>query len=507
MNLKLSFFPILGALFFVSCDTPIETDLTTSALIPLPQEISATNQVFPLNQNHQLVNNEATLTAIGEALSSSWETLTSFPVATSYQGSIHLQFSEEEQFYHPEAYQLEITPKKIYLRGSTPESIYRAWKTLEQLLMLANVNNQAYLPTGMITDSPDYHYRSAMLDVARHFFSVEEVKRYIDQLALYKINYLHLHLSDDQGWRIEIKSWPKLTEIGGSTEVGGASGGFYTQEDYQDLVAYAAERYITIVPEIDMPGHTNAALASYPELNCNNKATELYEGMEVGFSTLCVDKAVTYQFIDDVIREIVAMTPGPYFHIGGDESHATPKEDYIVFINKVLPMVEKYGKIPMGWDEIQLGEITESTVVQYWAEAENALIAKQKGGKVLISPASYAYLDMQYDSLTPLGLHWAGYVNVKKGYDWTAEKLVDGIVKEDIVGIEAPLWSETITNTEDLEYLAFPRLPGYAEIGWTKPEKRNWENYRKRLGEHGAILEKLDINFYRSTLVEWKKLK
>ena len=148
------------------------------------------------------------------------------------------------------------------------------------------------------------------------------------------INYLHLHLTDDQGWRIEIKSWPKLTGIGGSTEVGGESGGFYTQKDYQELVAYAAERFITIVPEIDMPGHTNAALASYPQLNCNGQATDLYEGIEVGFSTLCVEKAITYEFVEDVIREISAITPGPYFHIGGDESHATPEKKYITFFNQ-----------------------------------------------------------------------------------------------------------------------------------------------------------------------------
>ena len=158
------------------------------------------------------------------------------------------------------------------------------------------------------------------------------------------MNRLHLHLSDDQGWRIEIKSWPKLTEIGGSSEVGGGEGGFYTQEQYKDIVKYAQDRFITIVPEIDVPGHTNAALASYPELNCDGKATELYHGTNVGFSTLCTDKEITYKFIDDVFRELAAMTPGEYIHIGGVESHVTSMKDFNPFINRAQKIVEKHGK-------------------------------------------------------------------------------------------------------------------------------------------------------------------
>ena len=237
------------------------------------------------------------------------------------------------------------------------------------------------MPTGVIRDAPKYSYRGAMLDVSRHFFTVEEVKQYIDLLALYKINHLHLHLSDDQGWRIEIKSWPNLTEYGGRSEVGGMTGGFYTQEEYKDLVAYAQDRFITVVPEIDIPGHTNAALASYPELNCNGKTAELYTGIEVGFSTLCVDNEITFQFLDDVIREISAITPGEYFHIGGDESLSTNEEDYIVFIDKTQDIVEKYGKNVMGWDEIQSSNIKPNTIAQYWADADNATRRFEEGRK------------------------------------------------------------------------------------------------------------------------------
>jgi hexosaminidase len=342
-----------------------------------------------------------------------------------------------------------------------------------------------------------------MLDVARHFFGVDDVKNFIDQLAYYKMNVLHLHLSDDQGWRIEIKSWPNLTAHGGKTEVGGGEGGFYTQEQYAEIVKYAQDRYITIIPEIDMPGHTNAALASYPELNCDGKATELYTGIKVGFSTLCTNKEITYTFIDDVIGELAALTPGPYIHIGGDESHATKIEDYIPFINRVQDMVIAHGKQVLGWDEIALATLKPNTIVQYWAKAENATKGVEQGAKVLMSPAKNAYLDMQYDSLSTYGLHWAAYIEVDKGYNWDPANLEPTIKKENIIGIEAPLWSETVSNRKEAEYLIFPRLPGYAEIGWTPKELRNWDEYKMRLANHGERMKAMNISFYPSKLVNW----
>jgi hexosaminidase len=358
--------------------------------------------------------------------------------------------------------------------------------------------------TGKITDKPTYGYRGAMLDVSRHFFSVADVKRYIDLIALYKMNRLHLHLSDDQGWRIEIKSWPKLTEIGGKSEVGGGEGGFYTQEQYKDIVKYAQDRYVTIVPEIDMPGHTNAALSAYPELNCNGKATKPYTGIEVGFSTLCTDKEITYQFIDDVIRELAALTPGEYIHIGGDESHVTAMEDYIPFIERAQQIVTKHGKKSMGWDEIAHAKLEQNTIAQWWSKVENAKMAVEQGAKVLVSPATNAYLDMQYDSTTHLGLHWAGYTEVDDAYQWDAVEIAKGIPAESIIGIEAPLWTETVTNMDELEYLVFPRLPGLAEIGWTPKQNRNWETYKVRLGKQKARFEALEIDYYASKRVPWQ---
>jgi hexosaminidase len=189
---------------------------------------------------------------------------------------------------------------------------------------------------------------------------VATVKRYIDRIALYKINYLHLHLSDDQGWRIVVDAWPRLATYGGSTQVGGGAGGYYTKAQYQDIVAYAAQRQITIVPEIDMPGHTNAALASYAELNCNGVAPALYTGTDVGFSSLCTSKETTYTFAQNVLSELAAMTPGPYLHIGGDEASATSASQYATFVNRVQPLVAATGKAVMGWHQIGASAVQHS---------------------------------------------------------------------------------------------------------------------------------------------------
>ena len=315
---------------------------------------------------------------------------------------------------------------------------------------------------------------------------------------------MHIHLSDDQGWRIQIKSWPKLTEIGAQTEVGGGEGGFYTQEDYEEIVEYASDRFITIVPEIDLPGHTNAALASYAELNCDGKARSIYTGIEVGFSTLCVDKEVTYFFVEDVIREISEISPGPYFHIGGDESHVTPQDDFNRFMDSTLAIVKKYNKTPMGWYELITADIPEETILQYWAKTEDFSKVIPKKSKILISASSYCYLDMKYDSLTPLGLNWAGYLPVKKAYDWDPRSLVSDLDSEQIIGLEAPLWSETLEEFDDIAFMAFPRILGYAEIGWTDVSKRNWRDFSHRLSSHGQILDALEVKYYPSKEIDWK---
>ncbi len=497
-------FSFLIASIFISCNSNSQKEVPLNALIPRPNTVSAAIGAFEVGRktrisvlNHKL-NSTAMVIAneLKDAIGYELELTTS---ASAQKGVINLILNDSQENGH-EAYELSITHQEVVIKAESPAGIFYGFQTLKQLLVQESGN--WFLPSASIEDQPKYSYRGSMLDVSRHFFDMEDVKQYIDYLAMYKMNYLHLHLADDQGWRIEIKSWPNLTTHGGSTEVGGGEGGFFTQDQYREIVDYAKDRFITIVPEIDMPGHTNAALASYAELNCDGKARELYTGTNVGFSSLCVDKEITYEFIDDVIKEVAALTPGPYIHVGGDESHATEKEDYLKFINRAQTIVRSHGKEMIGWDETAQANLSSTSVTQLWASPDFAREAMSKGAKLIMSPATHAYLDMKYDSTTNLGLSWAGYIEVDKGYSWDPDTLLSGITREHILGIEAPLWSETVTNMDEIEYMIFPRLAGYAEIGWSGVG--DWEEYRQRLAGHGAKWAAMGINFYQSPKVDWK---
>jgi len=506
---------LLIALFLVSCHTPTPMDLTKEYLIPKPSNLVATGSSFALTANTAIYVQKGT-EGVGNYLSNALKPATGFNTVvntietnTSKKG-ISLLLSEEKENLGAEGYELTIKEDKILLEAHQLAGLFRGIQTIKQLLPAKIEAKEIQvgpweIASGTITDTPNYSYRGAMLDVARHFFDVKDVKRFIDLIASYKMNILHLHLSDDQGWRIEIKSWPNLTKHGGTTEVGGGTGGFYTQEDYKEIVNYAQERFITIIPEIDMPGHTNAALASYGELNPDNKAKELYTGIDVGFSTLTENLEVTYKFVEDVIRELSALTPGPYIHIGGDESHVTKKEDYILFVNKVQDIVNAHGKQMVGWADVSSGSLKENSIAQFWQKTpETALKAVEQNVKIIMSPAKRAYFDMQYNEKSPLGLHWAGYVEVDAAYNWTLETNVEGISKETILGIEACLWTETIKTMDDIEYMVFPRLPGYAELGWSANPNKSWDEYKVRLAKQKERFEIMDINYYKSPLVPWE---
>ncbi|MCE6993363.1 family 20 glycosylhydrolase [Saccharothrix sp. S26] len=410
-----------------------------------------------------------------------------------------------------QGYQLTVTSAAVLVRATTPAGLFAGVQTLRQLLPAKVESRTAQpgpwtVPGATITDYPRFSHRGAMLDVARHFHPVATVKRYLDQLALYKVNYFHLHLTDDQGWRIVVDSWPRLATHGGSTQVGGGPGGYYTKAQYQEIVAYAAARHITVVPEVDLPGHTNAALASYAELNCNGVAPALRTDIAVGYSSLCVSKEITYAFVEDVIREIAALTPGPYLHIGGDEANATTDQEYLTFMNRVLPLVGKYGKKPMGWHEFVKTTTDTGAVAQYWGTTtSNAVVqnAAARGQKVLMSPANKAYLDMKYNSGTPLGLSWAGLVEVQDAYNWNPGTHVSGVPESAVLGVEAPLWSETIVTPAHVDFMAFPRLPAIAELGWSPWSTHNWDAFRLRLGAQAPRWTAMGLDFYRSPQVPW----
>lgn len=514
-------YPVIFLLFFLSCQTEpqvsITTDLASHPIIPQPQSVQSGGKALVFNDEFSIYvpDDSEEMERIGNYLAAMLRPLTGFEWDVKDKDGqpkkefIHLTNAANDQSLGEEGYLLDISEEGISIKANRAAGVFRGIQTLRQILPdsieLGSKHSGSFVvPTGTIRDFPSYSYRGSMLDVSRHFFSVEDVKRYIDLISFYKMNILHLHLADDQGWRIEIKSWPNLAKHGGSTQVGGGKGGYYTQEQFSDIVNYANERYITIIPEIDMPGHTNAALSSYPELNCNNKAPELYTGMKVGFSSLCVRKDITYKFIDDVVKEIAALTPGPYIHLGGDESHATKKEDYIYFVNKVQPIVAKYGKTMIGWEEIAQANLQPGTVVQLWANPKHAQLAVSKGAKIIMSPAKKIYLDMKYDSATRIGLKWAAMIEIDSSYSWDPARYVSGISRENILGIEAPLWTETVETMNDIEYLVFPRLPGIAEIGWSNESSRNWDEYRVRLGKHGRRMDMMGIDYYKSRQIDWK---
>jgi hexosaminidase len=524
---------ILSSLFFllillVNCNNinPVEkkynAQFSSSALqniIPKPVAVTSTGFAFELIKETNIILNDSTpeLLKLGQYLSNTLKPATGFPLHVAVTnkeheaGNIFLSLGAIDSLTNKEGYELNISTDSVSLKANTTAGLFRGIQTLRQLLPAEieadSVQAVAWqIPTGRIKDYPSYEMRGAMLDVARHFFEVEDVKRYIDLISFYKMNVLHLHLSDDQGWRIEIKKWPRLTTHGGSTKVGGGKGGFFTQAQYKDIVQYASEKYITIIPEIDMPGHTNAALASYPFLNCDasNPKPKVYTGMQVGFSTLCTSNEKVYAFIDDVINELAAITPGPYIHIGGDESLATKTKDYVKFINRVQGIVKKYGKHSIGWDEIALSTLQPNSIAQHWDKVANPILAVKQGAKILMSPAKKAYIDMKYNASTKIGLVWAGYTDVDDAYNWDPATLIKGIGKENIIGVEAPLWTETVKNIKDIEYMAFPRIPGYAEIGWSSSIGKNWNEYKVRLGKHGSRMKAMNINFYKSSKVPWQ---
>ncbi|MFG2670972.1 beta-N-acetylhexosaminidase [Streptomyces sp. CB02488] len=489
-------------------------------LVPVPASVRPGGSPYSLNDGTRIRVDGSSGEArrIGEYLAGVLRPSTGYALpVTTKDGTdgIRLRLGSRDSKLGAEGYTLTSGRGSVTITARKPAGLFHGVQTLRQLLP-ARIESDSRqkgpwsVAGGSVTDTPRYGYRGAMLDVSRHFFSVTEVKRYIDQLALYKINTFHLHLSDDQGWRIAIDSWPKLATYGGSTEVGGGTGGYYTKSQYKEIVNYAASRYLEVVPEIDMPSHTNAALASYAELNCDGVAPPLYTGIEVGFSSLCAGKDVTYDFIDDVLGEVAALTPGRYLHIGGDEAHSTSHEDYAKIMNRAQATVGKYGKTVMGWHQITGATPVKGAVAQYWgydktsaADRQQVVDAAKNGTRLVMSPADRVYLDMKYNDQTVLGLKWAGLVEVQRSYDWDPGTYLAGAPADAVLGVEAPIWAETLTDSDDIDAMAFPRLPGAAELGWSPAATHDWDTYKLRLAALGPRFTAMGIDYYRSPQVPW----
>ncbi|MCS3841874.1 beta-N-acetylhexosaminidase [Microbacterium sp. AK031] len=404
--------------------------------------------------------------------------------------------------------------------------LFYAVQTLRQLLV---TDGEAWvLPHAEIDDAPRFAYRGVMLDVARTFFDVDTVKAFIDRASSLKFNRLHLHLTDDQGWRLQIDSRPLLAERSSTTAALGRQGGYYTKDDFREIVRYAAAHHMVVVPEIDLPGHTHAIGLAYPEIVeepvMNDGllaqaealsqplpvAGEPYLGWGVGHSSVKIHDDATWEFLRDALTELAELTPGPYLHVGGDECLGTAQADFGAFIERVTALTIELGKTPIAWHEAGAAEVAEGTIGQYWgsttpsgAHADHARRFAERGGSVIMSPSNTAYLDQKYDADFPLGLDWAALIDLQTAYEWEPTAIVDGLPAEAILGVEGPLWSETIETLNDIDQLIFPRVAAIAEVAWSPAETREWASFRERVGVLGAAWEAAGWAGHRPAEIVW----
>ena len=515
----------------VQAQTDVETAEASSTLnvIPKPSEYTMNEGTFTLGADAEIAviaeddGAAAELTNTGEYIAEVFRVSTGYelPVVEKTEpenGDITLRLNPDGG-YAEQAYAIDVTTDQVIIEAGAPVGIFYGVQTLRQMLP-ADIESEELvsgtawtIPCAQIADEPEYGLRSMMLDVTRHFFTVDQVKRQLDMLSQYKINTLHMHMSDDQGWRLEIKgemygeSLDKLRTIGAQTScnTNGIRAGQYTQEEFKEIVAYANERYIQIVPEFDMPSHAWAALVSLSFLNSTEDGrppangydnTRPYEGWDVGFNSLECRNEKTYEFIDEVFRQVSEISPSKYIHIGGDEAHVTSHDDYVYFMNRVTEIAKKYGKTPIGWQNYDTAvEDPEGTVTQFWSTG-NAKF--EEGINYVVSPADHAYMDMKYDSDCPYGLEWATHNPVDDSYNWDP---TDYGSKDQIVGVETCLFTETIATDEALDYMIYPRVLGHAEIGWTAKEDRSWDEYKTRLATHDERLELQGIGYKRDAMI------
>lgn len=432
----------------------------------------------------------------------------------------------------PESYTLAVSEASIAVTGADAAGLFYGVQTMGQLV--ARAGDGWAIPAVTIADAPRFAYRGVMLDVARHFHGVDTVKAYIDRAVALKFNVLHLHLTDDQGWRLQLRSRPLLTEKASSTAVGGDAGGFYTPDDYREIIAYAAARHMIVVPEVDLPGHTHAVSLAYPELSAQPVVSEHvletahefggglpvngtpYEGMAVGFSSLKIHDEATYDFLTDVLGEIADLTPGRYIHVGGDECLGTTADDYALFMARVTRIAADTGKTPIAWHEAgSAPDLSPGTVGQYWGFVtptdgmdEKSRSIVRGGGQLILSPADAIYLDMKFDAASPLGLTWAnGVTTACRAYDWDPATVIDGVGDAQILGVEAPLWAETVRTLADIDALAFPRIAAAAEAAWSPAagasDLRTWDSFAARVGALGPLWTSQGIGFTPLEGVDW----
>lgn len=442
-----------------------------------------------------------------------------------------------------EGYQLDVDADGIRIGAETPAGALNGVQTLRQLLPVwAEGDTRADIdwpvPFVSIEDYPRFEHRGLMVDVARSFYTLDEVKRLIDSASPLKLNRLHVHLTDDQGWRLAMETpdenpsgidYNLLTEVSGATAMtynhqGELMGtelghtGFYTKAEYRELVEYAADNGMTVIPEIDLPGHTNAALHAIPQLNSAGSSPKPEAGSDtaprqgtgdVGNSTFDANNPATYEFISTVLRQLAELTPGQYLHIGGDEAHTTSHADYVKMVDYANAQVADLGKTVVGWNEYAGTALPQDdAVIQYWngGGAPISAAVKDHGAKVIMSPASKAYFPQKQDARQPLGGGWAcgGPCTLEMAYNWNPSTQISGVGEDAVLGVEGAFWGEFIRGVDQAQFYSYPRLLAIAETGWTPQSEKNTAQFLERVGESGPRLALQGVNFFPTTTVDWQ---
>ncbi len=501
----------------------------TYNIVPQPVSITSQKGNFIINNNTKIHPSTASFHAM-EFLQQHLQKHYDIHLNTTEKSLPHSIFFITDSSLPKEGYQLNINANKMTIRG-TEAGFFYAVQTIIQLLPITHEKKvtQLYLPCMKIEDSPRFPYRGLHLDVGRHFFPADYIKKYIDYLALHKLNTFHWHLTEDQGWRIEIKKYPLLTETGScrkQTLIGNyGSGrydntpycGFYTQQEIRDIVAYASKRNITIIPEIEMPGHSLAAIASYPFLSCTKATFDVMQTWGVSPEVLCAGNDSTYEFMENVLDEVLLLFPSKYIHIGGDEC---PKERWhqcavcqqkiknehlkdehelqSYFIRRIEQYLNSKGRNIIGWDEILEGGLAPNATVMSWRGTDGGVAAAQQHHQAIMTPGQLMYFDHAQsayeDSVTQGGL-----ISLKDVYDY--EPIPAGLndnEKQYIIGAQANMWTEYMNNTRKVEYMLFPRMAALSETLWSAPEQKNWERFTTGLPSLFSKYQKWGINYSKA---------
>ena len=511
------------------------------ALVPLPQKMESRQGAFTLQPRTPICVDSASQDT-GQYLADQLRKGTGYrlSIISSKQprkapGAISLTTVGANAALGPEGYELEVAPSGVVIRASDQAGMFYGVQTLLQLLppqvfAAKLAGGQAWnIPCVQITDQPRFKWRGLLFDTARHFFTKTEVKQLMDEMAAQKINTLHFHLTDDQGWRVEIKKYPGLTKVGAwrdeagfgldpklSTAYGpdGRYGGFYTQADIRELVAYAATKHITIVPEIEMPGHASAALSAHPELSCSGGPYTPNTKGGVFHGVYCAGKDETFEFLQNVLAEVCELFPGKYIHIGGDE---VPKDNWkkcgrcqarmqkeglktehelqSYFIRRIEKFINAQGRTLIGWSEIREGGLAQNAVVMDWIGG--AVEAASAGHDVIMSPTKYCYIDYyQSTNKTAEPKAIGGYLPLSKVYSF--EPIPEKLAPQDaphILGAQCNLWAEYIPNFNQAQYMIFPRLCALSEVTWSPAASRNWESFTQRLGTQFQRFDQAGVNY------------